>query len=172
MPLIATLCAARFEIMLVRNIEEKDLKDILSLIQAKAEFDGCLDSLKLDVKELREAFLSKSPKARAIVVEINGEVIGIATYYGIYSTFIAKPGIWLDDLFVYKEHRKSGAGKLLIKKLCQIALSEGCGRIDWIVARDNDNGRGFYESIGAHIFEEVRHARLDEKVISKLASGA
>ncbi len=158
--------------MLVRKIEKKDLEDILSLIKAKADFDGCLDALKLEEEDVREAFFSNEPKAKAIVVEEAGKVFGLATYYSIYSTFIGKPGIWLDDLFIYKGNRKSGAGKLLMKHLCQIAIDEGCGRIDWIVARDNCNGREFYESIGAKIFEEVRHSRLDQNAIYKLAQGA
>jgi len=156
--------------MKIREIEEKDASDILSLIRAKADFDGCLDSLQSKELEIRNAFLSSEPKASAIVVEIDDNVVGIATYYNIYSTFIAKPGIWLDDLYVYEEHRKSGAGKELMKKLCKIAIENGCGRIDWIVARDNESARGFYESLGAQIFEEVRHSRLDESSMTKLAS--
>jgi len=158
--------------MIIREIEEKDLGDILSLIQAKADFDGCLDSLQSKEPEIYDAFLSSSPKAKAIVAEIDGKVIGIATYYNIYSTFIAKSGIWLDDLYVYEGYRQSGAGKELMKSLCNIALKTDCGRIDWVVAKDNENGRGFYESIGANIFEEVRHSRLDESAINRLASSA
>ena len=158
--------------MIVRNVEEKDVGDILLLIQAKAEFDGCLDSLKSTEAEIHDAFLSPDRKARAVVAEVNGKVVGIATYYSIYSTFIAKPGIWLDDLYVYKEYRKLKVGKALLKYLCNVALEAGCGRIDWIVATDNDNGRGFYESLGAQIFEDVRHSRLDEHAIYKLASNA
>ena len=158
--------------MIIRDIAKKDAADILSLIRAKAEFDGCLASLKSKEAEIRDAFLSSEPKASAIVAEVEGMVVGIATYYKIYSTFIAKPGIWLDDLFVYDEHRKLGAGRKLMEGLCDIALKTGCGRIDWIVARDNESGRGFYESIGATIFEEVRHSRLDEKAIITLAGNA
>ena len=158
--------------MLVRDVQKADIPAILALIKAKAEFDGCLDHLKSGESDIEKAFFSESPKARAIVAEVHGEVIGIATYYDIYSTFIAKSGIWLDDLYVYERFRKSGAGKAIMKRLCQKAKEAGCGRIDWLVARDNDNGRGFYESIGANIFEEVRHARLDENAISKLAIGA
>jgi GNAT superfamily N-acetyltransferase len=158
--------------MIIRDIAKKDAADILSLIRAKAEFDGCLASWKSKEAESRDAFLSSEPKASAIVAEVEGVVVGIATYYKIYSTFIAKPGIWLDDLFVYDEHRKSGAGRKRMEGLCDIALKTGCGRIDWIVARDNESSRGFYESIGATIFEEVRHSRLDEKAIIALAGNA
>lgn len=101
-----------------------------------------------------------------------GESVGIATYYSIYSTFIAKPGIWLDDLFVYPQFRGNGVGKALLSELCVLALGTGCGRIDWIVAADNDRGRSFYERSGARIFEDVRHARLDERAISALAEKA
>ena len=158
--------------MIIRDIEEKDINDVLSLIRAKADFDGCLDSLESKEPEIQKAFFSSVPNAKAIVAVVEGEIIGIATYYSIYSTFIAKPGIWLDDLFVYKEHRKTGAGKELMKRLCNLAIETSCGRIDWIVARDNKNGRDFYESIGAQIFEEVRHSRLDETAIFKLSSNA
>ncbi|GLR72666.1 GNAT family N-acetyltransferase [Agaribacter marinus] len=154
--------------MKVRTAIEKDIPDILALIRGKAEFDGCLEQLRSGEEDIKNAFFIENPKAKALVVETNGKVIGIATYYEIYSTFIAKPGIWLDDLFVYAGSRQSGAGKALIKALCWIAKEQGCGRIDWIVARDNSSGRQFYESIGAHIFEEVRHSRLDENAINQL----
>lgn len=158
--------------MIIRRVVAKDISDILSLVRAKADFDGCLDALKSTEADIEKAFFSVSPMAKAIVADINGRVIGIATYYSIYSTFIAKPGIWLDDLYVLEKYRKLGVGKELIKSLCHIALETGCGRIDWIVARDNENGRAFYESIGAKIFEEVRHSRLDEGAIYRLASNA
>lgn len=156
--------------MKIRQVGESDIKDLLSLIRAKADFDGCLEYFKADETDIREAFFSGSPKAKAIIADLDGKVIGVATYYYIYSTFIAKPGIWLDDLFVYEEYRKAGVGKALIKSLCSIANQTGCGRIDWIVAIDNKNGREFYDSIGARVFEEVRHSRLDENAINKLSS--
>jgi len=154
--------------MKIRAVEEKDSAAILALIKGKAEFDGCLDSMHATVNEITEAFFGSQPKAFAIVAEIDKQLVGIATYYNIYSTFISKPGIWLDDLFIYPQYRKIGIGKALIKELCAIAQKNGCGRIDWIVARDNENGRAFYRSLGASVFEEVRHSRLDEVAIEKL----
>jgi ribosomal protein S18 acetylase RimI-like enzyme len=156
----------------VREIERSDVSDIFALIQAKAEFDGCPESLKLDENEVKNVFFSETPKAKAIVATIGDKVVGIATYYDIFSTFIAKPGLWLDDLYIYEEYRKFGVGKALISKLCNIAKENGCARIDWIVANDNENGKGFYNSIGATIFEEIRHSRLDESAINKLAGNA
>lgn len=158
--------------MNVREIERSDVSDIFALIQAKAEFDGCPESLKLDENEIESIFFSENPKAKAIIATIDAKVVGIATYYDIFSTFIAKPGLWLDDLYIYDKFRKYGVGKALITKLCAIAKETDCARIDWIVANDNENGKGFYNSLGATIFEEIRHSRLDENAIDKLAGNA
>lgn len=152
--------------------DKNDISVILSLIKAKAEFDGCADMLRLKEGDIEDAFFSAIPKAFALLAVIADEIVGIATYYSIYSTFIAKPGIWLDDLFVYPKFRKMGVGQALLLELCFIARETGCGRIDWIVARDNEIGKDFYRSYSARIFEEVRHARLDEDAINKLADKA
>ncbi len=154
--------------MKIRQAEIKDIKDILALIKGKAEFDGCLDSLMATEQNIAEAFFSNSPKSWALVAEVDSQLVGIATYYNIYSTFKAKPGIWLDDLFVFPRYRKVGIGTALIKELCMVAKTNGCCRVDWIVARDNESGRAFYESVGAKIFEEVRHSRLGEDAIDGL----
>nr|WP_231732074.1 GNAT family N-acetyltransferase [Rheinheimera sp. EpRS3] len=119
--------------------------------------------------DIKEAFFSQAPKAHALVVVEADEIIGIATYYSIYSTFIAKPGIWLDDLFIYPQYRSKGIGEALLSALCNVAEEAGCSRIDWIVAQDNEQGKRFYENVGACISESVRHARLDEAAIKHLA---
>lgn len=146
-----------------------DLDAMLALIRGKADFDGCLQHFRSSAEELHDAFFGSSPKAHALLAERDGRVLGIATFYPIYSTFIAKSGLWLDDLFVWPHERGRGAGKALLRGLAALARRRGDGRIDWIVARDNAQGRGFYAGMGAHIFEEVRHARLDEVAIARLA---
>lgn len=156
----------------IRKAEKADVPAILDLVRGKAEFDGCLNSLQSTEADIEEAFFSEQPKAFALLAMKSGEAVGIATYYSIYSTFIAKPGIWLDDLFVYPQFRGSGVGEALLSELCILAQNTGCGRIDWIVATDNDRGRSFYERSGARIFEEVRRARLDECAINALAEKA
>jgi GNAT superfamily N-acetyltransferase len=154
----------------IRPAIEADICTLLGLIRAKAEFDGCLDSLRADEHTLCAALFSEKQKANALVAEIDGKVIGMATYYDIYSSFLAKPGIWLDDLYVYEEYRRFGVGKALMTTLCEIAHRAGCARIDWIVSRDNENGRIFYAQLGAQIFEQVRHARLDEAAIRRIVA--
>lgn len=101
----------------IRKAEKADVPAILDLVRGKAEFDGCLNSLQSTEADIEEAFFSEQPKAFALLAMKSGEAVGIATYYSIYSTFIAKPGIWLDDLFVYPQFRGSGVGE---------ALSQSC----------------------------------------------
>jgi GNAT superfamily N-acetyltransferase len=149
----------------IRAAVETDIPALVDLIRAKAAFDGCLESLRADENTLRAALFSENPKAGALVAEIGGKVVGVATYYDIYSSFLARPGIWLDDLYVYENHRRRGVGKALMLSLCEIARRTGCARIDWIVATDNENGQAFYSTMGAKIFENVRHARLDGAAI-------
>jgi GNAT superfamily N-acetyltransferase len=153
----------------VRKIEASDVSDMLDLIQAKAKFDGCPESLKLTEDDIVKIFFSDTPKAKAIVAIIDDKIVGIATYYDIFSTFTAQPGMWLDDLYVYEDYRKYGIGKAILVELSVIAKKTVCTRIDWIVANDNTNGKGFYNAMGATIFEDIRHARLDESAIEKLA---
>ena len=155
----------------IRPAIEADLPDLLGLIRAIAQFDGCLDSVKVDVETLRAAFFSDRPKANALVAVIGGKAVGMATYYPIFSSFIGKPGIWLDDLYICEEYRRHGIGRALMTKLCEIAYHTGCVRIDWIVAQDNANGLGFYKRLGAQIFETVRQARLDEAAIAGVYVG-
>lgn len=144
----------------------------MKLIQAKAEFDGCADTLRVTEKDIIDAFFSPTPKAYGLLAVVEDKILGAATYYSIYSTFIAKPGIWLDDLFVYPQYRSKGIGQALIAQLCAVAEETGCGRIDWIVADNNEKGKRFYLNLGAAIVETMRHARLDEFAIKDLAEKA
>ncbi len=154
----------------IRAAREPDTSEVMRLIRAKAEFDGCLQTLKASESTLREALFSTPPRTKALVAVLGGAIVGLATYYDIYSSFIGKPGIWLDDLYVYEAYRNRRIGRALLVELCRIARAGGCGRIDWVVAKDNDNGRAFYESLGAEVFEQVRHARLTEVAISRLVA--
>lgn len=157
--------------MIVRDIQEHELSELLALLKAKAEFDGVASSLVADISTLREALFAHKPMASALVAISEGTIVGMATYYGTFSSFIAKPCIWLDDLYVYDAYRSKGVGRSLVKHLSMLAHKQGCGRIDWIVATQNDKGKKFYSQLGASIFDSVQLARLDEAAILSLAHG-
>jgi GNAT superfamily N-acetyltransferase len=153
----------------VRAVTEADLPALLALLEAKAEFDGARGTLRATLDNLRAELFAAHPGAQAIVAVEAGVIVAMATYYATFSSFIMKPGLWLDDLYVHEQHRGQGIGRQLIKWLCELAAKNGWGRIDWIVAERNESGRGFYTGLGATIFESVRLARLDEAAIRALA---
>jgi GNAT superfamily N-acetyltransferase len=155
--------------MQIRYLHESELPELLALIRAKAEFDGCPESVVATVESLNRALFSTQPLAHAIVAEVDDQIVGVATYYAIFSSFIAKPGLWLDDLFIYPAFRNRGIGEALMKRLSIIAKETGCGRIDWHVSNLNERGKSFYRRIGADISEHTRLVRLTENRIHRLA---
>lgn len=96
-----------------------------------------------------------------LLAEVGSQAVGFASYHQIYSTFLAKPGIWLDDLYLKEEYRGKKIGKALMSRLCQIAEKTGCARIDWTVNINNYHGIQFDEKMGANIIEKVKLCRFE-----------
>lgn len=155
---------------IVRPIVDSDLPSLLRLLQAKAEFDGARSSLCATIESLRRELFRPDPIAHAVVAVESGGAVGMATYFTVFSSFIMKPGLWMDDLYVDESHRGRGIGRALVKWLCELAVERGCGRIDWVVAADNHRGRRFYASLGATISGSSCPARLDEAALRMLAA--
>ncbi|MBW4564598.1 MAG: GNAT family N-acetyltransferase [Mojavia pulchra JT2-VF2] len=151
----------------IRDATHRDISQIMELIYLKAEFDGCPESVEATPKKLEVDLFGEKPLTFVLLAEVDGNAIGLATYHFIYSTFLAKPGIWLDDLYVKAEHRSYGVGEALIQRLCQIGQKKGCGRIDWTVAASNERGINFYQRIGANIITKVKLCRLDAQAIAR-----
>lgn len=151
--------------ILIRYANKKDIPAIMELIHLKAEFDGCPESVEATPQKLEIDLFGETPLAFVLLAEVNGDTIGLATYHFIYSTFLAKSGIWLDDLYVKAEYRSHRVGQVLMLRLRQIAKEKGCGRIDWTVAVSNERGINFYERIGAKIMNKVKVCRLDGQTL-------
>lgn len=153
----------------IRNARHSDINAILELIRLKAEFDGCPESVEATTEKLEADLFGEKPLAFVLLAEIDENLVGFATYHFIYSTFLAKPGIWLDDLYIKAEYRSNKIGQALMLQLCQLAWEKGCGRIDWTVAVSNEIAIKFYEKMGATIVQKVRLCRLDSQAIASLA---
>ncbi|MEO0967904.1 MAG: GNAT family N-acetyltransferase [Cyanobacteria bacterium J06639_18] len=151
----------------IRDAENRDIPSIMELICLKAEFDGCPESVQTTPEKLKDDLFGQKPLAFILVAEIDRNLVGFATYHFTYSTFLAKPCIWLDDLYIKTEYRSKGIGEGLIQNLCKIAQLKGCGRIDWTVATQNERGIKFYQRIGAKIIQKARLCRLDLEAISQ-----
>src|SRR5262249_19283641 len=109
------------------------------------------------------------PVAESLIGEIDGHAEGFAVYFTNYSTWLSKPGIYLEDLFVRPASRGRGLGKALLRRIAQIAVERGCGRVEWAVLDWNEPAIGFYRNIGAKAMDEWTVYRLTGEAISRMA---
>lgn len=152
----------------IRTAAIADLDQILAFIQQKAAFDGYQNDLIATAELLRNTLFGEVPCAEVAFAEINGTAIGFVLFAQMYSSFLAQPTLWIDDLFVQAPWRRQGVGTALVRYVAQIAQRRNCGRIEWTVATANDSGIEFYQQQGAQIREEVRLCRMDTHAIDQL----
>lgn len=155
--------------MVIRDLRPDDLPGFLALLNAKAQFDGAESYNCASVDNLHNAFFGKRPSVFGLVAETDGRIIAMATYYSVFSLYLVKPSLWLNDLFVHPDWRNQQIGRTLLTRLSEIAITNGCARIDWIVAATNTKGQAFYRRLGAQVFDTVKLARLNETAIRKLS---
>ena len=157
--------------MTIRNATEADLDTIIELIHALALYEREPEAVQLDRQELREHLFGERPFAEVIIAEdAEATVTGFALFFHNYSTWLGKPGIWLEDLFVLEDRRGEGFGAALLGKLAQLAVERGCGRLEWSVLDWNEPSIGFYKSLGAVPMDEWTTFRLTGDALSKLGS--
>ena len=158
--------------VVLRTATESDVPAILGLIQALAEYERMRDDCVATEARLRETLFGTAPKAEVVLAETQGEVAGFALYCGNYSTFLAQPGIWLEDLFVRPQFRGQGIGRTLLAHLAKLAVERGCGRVEWAVLDWNEPSIGFYQSLGARGLTEWTTFRLTGNAMTTLAASA
>jgi GNAT superfamily N-acetyltransferase len=158
--------------VVLRTARETDVPVILELIEALADYEKLRDQCVATAEELRATLFGDVPMAEVVLAEVDGQVAGFALYCGNYSTFLARPGIWLEDLFVRPEFRGHGLGKRLLSHLAQLAIERNCGRVEWGVLNWNTPSIGFYESLGARGMREWTTFRLTGDAIASLAASA
>lgn len=142
-----------------RQAEEKDAGLILYFIKQLAEYEHMSDEVVATEELLREWIFEKK-KAEVIFAIENGEAVGFALFFHNFSTFLGRAGIYLEDLFVLKEHRGKGYGKALLKKLAQTAVERGCGRLEWSCLDWNTPSIDFYLSLGARRMDDWTGYRM------------
>ncbi|MEG4572879.1 GNAT family N-acetyltransferase [Microcoleus sp. N3A4] len=154
----------------IREAELADLELILAFISEKSEFDGVPNLLEATADKLQQTLFVESPLVRVLLAEVADTAVGFAMFYASYSSLLAQPCLWLDDLFVQSQFRGFGVGTALLKSLAQIAKSTNCGRIEWTVNTGNAPGIAFYQKQGARIWENIRVCRIDGSAIAQLAN--
>ncbi len=158
------------QMMTIRPAEEKDCGIILEFIRGLAEYERMSDQVVATEELLREWIFEKK-KAEVIFVCEDDREVGFALFFHNFSTFLGRAGIYLEDLFVLPEYRGKGYGKAMLRKLAEITLERGCGRLEWACLDWNKPSIDFYLSLSAEPMSEWTTYRLAEDTLRRLASG-
>lgn len=156
----------------IRAAEPQDVPAILSLIRALAEYEKLLDEVTATEVALHDSLFGARPYAEAMIAWDGSEAVGFALYFHNYSTFLAKPGIYLEDLFVRPAYRGRGLGKELLARVARVAVERGCGRMEWAVLDWNAPAIAFYRSLGARPLQEWIVNRVTGDTLTALAAQA
>lgn len=153
----------------VRTATSADVAVLVEMIHALADYERLGAECLVEQGSLRDHLFGSSPVAEVLIAEISDDPVGFALFFGTYSTFLARPGIWLEDLFVRPEHRGRGVGRTLLTELAQLAAERGCGRVEWSVLSWNQQATGFYLGLGARLLDDWTTCRLDGEALAALA---
>lgn len=155
---------------IIREATRKDVPALLKLIKDLAVYERLLDQVVTTEELLAGAGFGEERYFRALLAEdAEKQAIGFALYFFTFSTFLARPTLYLEDLFVLPELRGRGVGKALLRELAKIALAKGCGRMEWAVLNWNQPAIDFYRSLGALPQEEWTTFRLTGEAIERLS---
>ena len=156
--------------LIIRFAQVSDVKTLFKLIQGLAEYEKLSHAVIGNAEALKDHLFGSPKYVDAIIAEIDGQAVGFAIFFHNYSTFLTKPGIYLEDIFVLPEYRRQGIGKALLTKVAQIAVERDCGRLEWSVLDWNVSAQEFYRNLGADILEDWRICRVTEKDLIQLAN--
>ncbi len=159
----------------IRQATAEDVSQIFGLIQALAEYEKLTHQVTGTLEDLQEHLFGNRVYAEAIIVEIDrgeidSKIVGFALFFPNYSTFLTKPGIYLEDLFVLPEYRRRGLGKAMLSYLGKLALERDVGRLEWSVLDWNESAIAFYQSMGAKILPDWRICRVTDDALVSLAA--
>lgn len=155
----------------LRAATEADVPDILRCIRGLAEYERLAHACIATEALLRETLFGPSPAAQVVLARAGGETVGFALWFRSYSTFLARPGVYLEDLFVWPEWRGRGIGRRLLAHLAQVALARGYGRVEWAVLDWNRDAIRFYESLGAVPMSDWTTYRVTGDALAALGAG-
>jgi GNAT superfamily N-acetyltransferase len=147
-----------------------DVPVILELIRGLADYEKLSDQVTATEEKLRATLFGSRPGADVLLAYVEEKCTGFALFFPNYSTFLAKPGIFLEDLYVKPEWRGQGIGKALLGRVAAIARERGCGRLEWEVLDWNTPSIGFYKSLGAVPMDEWTKYRVTGEALEKLAA--
>ena len=155
----------------LRPAEPRDCAELDRLIRELAVYEKLEEQTVGTPEALRAALFGERPACEAIIAERHGRAVGFALFFTTFSTFLARPGIYLEDVFVEPEHRGAGIGKAILRRLAALAVERGCGRFEWRVLDWNEPSIRFYESLGGKVLPEWELVRMTAPEFTALARG-
>ena len=154
--------------VVIRQGERADVLVIAELIRGLARFEKLEHEVTMTEEMLAANLFGPHHYAETLIAEDEGAAVGFALFFHNFSTFLAQPGIYLEDLFVIPEQRSRGVGRELLRKLARLAVERGCGRLEWAVLDWNRDAIGFYERLGARPNSDWTIFRLTGEALSSL----
>jgi GNAT superfamily N-acetyltransferase len=155
----------------IRPATRADVPLVRELIEGLAEYERLRHACEATDPLLEDALFGERPYAEVVIAEADGVPAGFALFFHNFSTFLARPGIYLEDLFVRPGHRGQGVGKALLQHLAALAVARRCGRLEWSVLDWNVDAIGFYEKLGARAQDEWTVYRVTGDALQRLATG-
>ena len=154
---------------LLRAAEPRDVAAIVGLIRELADFERLTHLLRVTPETLQPHLFGDRPVVESVVGEVDGEVVAFALFFTNFSTFLAKPGLYLEDLYVQPEHRGRGLGRALLEHLGALAVQRDYGRFEWSVLDWNEHAIRFYKAMGATVMPEWRICRVTGEALQNFA---
>ena len=155
---------------IIRPATAPDVSLILALIRGLAEYERAPEQVIATEEDLLRDGFGPNPFYFCLIAEHDDKPAGFAFYFFDYSTWIGRPGIYLEDLFVYPELRGLGIGKALLKQVAAIAVEKGCARLKWSVLDWNTPAIDFYKSMGGELMDEWTNVRIQGEALERLAA--
>jgi ribosomal protein S18 acetylase RimI-like enzyme len=162
---------------MIRPARPEDVPTIADLIRQLARYERLEHEIVGGESDLQEDLFGARPRAEVVlaqdvphVTHAGAPIVGFALFFHNYSTFLARPGLYLEDLFVLPEHRRRGWGRALLTHLARLAVERGCGRFEWSVLHWNEPAIAFYRSLGAEVMDAWRVMRVTGDALGKLAA--
>jgi GNAT superfamily N-acetyltransferase len=153
----------------IRRGTRRDVPTIVALIRGLAEYERMVHEVEITPAQARRHGFGRRPYFETLICRRGRRPVGFALFFFTYSTFLGRPSLYLEDLFVLPEERGRGAGRALLRALGKIAMARGCGRMEWTVLDWNAPAIRFYRRIGARLHKEWIHTRLTGAPLRRLA---
>lgn len=153
----------------IRAAVPQDGPALFALIQALAEYEQLSHEVTGSLEDLNQGLFGEQPYAQAIIAEVENRTVAMAIFFYNFSTFLMKPGLYLEDLFVLPEYRRQGIGQALLTYLGKLGLEQGCGRLEWSVLDWNTPAIQFYQQLGAELKPEWQLCRVSGAALEAFA---